>query len=436
MTLRLLLLLALTLSAPAATRSEAPAPGGEPSRPATALGPEVPRGAMARFLDACREGHYARAAEYLNLRQLPQAVRAQRGPELARELDVVLDRALWVDLDRLSDQPEGDPEDGLPALRDSLGTIETATGPVEVLIERVSQPGGPPVWKIAASTVAALPALYDEFGWRHVARPARARRPHGALRAAARPASAPSGDGDGSARPALAQGLRRGGRVHRGAAELRVQRDRPHRGPRRRWSRGGAGGAEDGREPLRQREPGRGSAGAAGRCLPLRRHGRDGRGHRAPLDPGAHRGPHAGPPPERAVLEARAREPEPARPNPRARHAHAAPGHERGAGAPGARSAAGDDRLTSQGARRVGARALRPHGAAGARDRAARIRAHDELGRVRRDPGTDLAARHGGGGRRRGAQVARGPPLVSRTRSPSPNSGASRRRWLRCSSSE
>src|SRR3989442_5701329 len=165
MTPRLLLLVALALSVPAAARSEAPAPGAEPARPATALGPEVPRGAMARFLAACREGHYARAAEYLNLRQLPQSVRAQRGAELARELETVLDRALWVDLDRLSDQPEGDPEDGLPALRDSLGTIETTTGPVEVLIERVSQPGGPPVWKIAASTVAAIPALYDEFGW-------------------------------------------------------------------------------------------------------------------------------------------------------------------------------------------------------------------------------------------------------------------------------
>src|SRR5438445_7433314 len=168
MTPRLLLLVALALSVPA--RSEAPAPGAEPARPATALGPEVPRGAMARFLAACREGHYARAAEYLNLRQLPQSVRAQRGAELARELETVLDRALWVDLDRLSDQPEGDPEDGLPALRDSLGTIETATGPVEVLIERVSQPGGVPVWKIAASTVVAIPALYDEFGWGPLAR--------------------------------------------------------------------------------------------------------------------------------------------------------------------------------------------------------------------------------------------------------------------------
>src|SRR2546425_3843077 len=165
MTPRLLLLVALALSVPTAARAEAPAPGAEPARPATALGPEVPRGAMARFLAACREGHYARAAEYLNLRQLPQSVRAQRGAELARELETVLDRALWVDLDRLSDQPEGDPEDGLPVLRDSLGTIETTTGPVEVLIERVSQPGGPPLWKIPASTVAAIPALYDEFGW-------------------------------------------------------------------------------------------------------------------------------------------------------------------------------------------------------------------------------------------------------------------------------
>src|SRR5437879_7269992 len=163
MTPRLLLLVALALSLPAAARPEAPAPGAEPARPATALGPEVPRGAVARFRDACREGHYARAAEYLNLRQLPQSVRAQRGAELARELDVVLDRALWVDPDRLSDQPEGDPEDGLPALRDSLGTIATTTGPVRVLMERVYQPGRRPVWKIAPSTVAALPALRAEL---------------------------------------------------------------------------------------------------------------------------------------------------------------------------------------------------------------------------------------------------------------------------------
>jgi len=125
---------------------------------------------MARFLEAARQGQYARAAEYLNLRQVPRSLRAQRGPELARELETVLDRALWVDPDKLSDQPEGDPDDGLPALRDSLGTIETSSGPIEILIDRVAESGGPPVWKFAASTVAAIPDLYEEFGWGPLAR--------------------------------------------------------------------------------------------------------------------------------------------------------------------------------------------------------------------------------------------------------------------------
>src|SRR5438067_5912539 len=140
--MRAALALLLALGAAGASRGEAPttttvAPPSEP-RPAHELGPETPRGAMGRFLAAVRDGQYARAAEYLNLRQIPRSVRAQRGPELARELETVLDRALWVDVDKLSDQPEGDPDDGLPALRDSLGTIDTTSGPVEILIERVA----------------------------------------------------------------------------------------------------------------------------------------------------------------------------------------------------------------------------------------------------------------------------------------------------------
>jgi MscS family membrane protein len=89
---------------------------------------------------------------------------------LARELETILDRALWVNLERLSTEPGGDPDDGLPPDKDSLGTIETADAPVEVLIERVPQPGGPHVWKIASSTAAAIPALYAEFGWGPLAR--------------------------------------------------------------------------------------------------------------------------------------------------------------------------------------------------------------------------------------------------------------------------
>jgi MscS family membrane protein len=137
----------------------------EAQRPAHELGPDTPRGAMFRFLDAAHHGRYALAAEYLNTRHLPSATRAAKGAELARELDAVLDRALVLHLNQVSQDPEGDPDDGLPPLRDSLGTVETANGPIEILIERVTQPSGTPVWKIAAATVAAIPTLYDEYGW-------------------------------------------------------------------------------------------------------------------------------------------------------------------------------------------------------------------------------------------------------------------------------
>jgi len=147
---------------PSTTTTTAPA---EATRPAIEYGPDTPRGAMARLFAASRSGQYARAAEYLNLRSLPPSQRAHRGPELARELETVLDRTLWVDVDKLSADPGGDPNDGLPGFRDSLGTIETSTGPVEILIERVAQPGGAPVWNIASTTVAMIPALYEEFGW-------------------------------------------------------------------------------------------------------------------------------------------------------------------------------------------------------------------------------------------------------------------------------
>ena len=166
--LRLLLAFALCAPAfaqPTTTASTPPSTEPAPPRSPLELGPDTPRGAIARFLAAAREGQYARAAEYLNLRQIPRAARARKGPELARELEAVLDRTLWIDLDEVSEPPEGDLNDRLPATLESLGTIETSSGPVEVLLERVPVTGGAPVWKVAASTVSTIPALYEEFGW-------------------------------------------------------------------------------------------------------------------------------------------------------------------------------------------------------------------------------------------------------------------------------
>jgi MscS family membrane protein len=134
--------------------------------PTKALAPaNTPRDMMRAFLEACRAGDYAAASYYLDLNSVPPSQRRRKGAVLARELKTVLDRTLWVNLEDLSDAPEGDLQDGLPPQRDIVGTIDTPKGPVDILLQRVREPDGKLTWKIAPATVARIPALYSEFGY-------------------------------------------------------------------------------------------------------------------------------------------------------------------------------------------------------------------------------------------------------------------------------
>ena len=56
---------------------------------------------------------------------------------LARQLRVVLDQALVPDVGALSDDPEGQLDDGLPARRDLVGRLDTGKGYVSVFLDRV-----------------------------------------------------------------------------------------------------------------------------------------------------------------------------------------------------------------------------------------------------------------------------------------------------------
>jgi len=147
-----------------AAASDAAAPSPKPVANRDVLNRETPRTAVVGFLDAAREGDFPRAAEYLFLGTLPKGWTADDGPLLARYLKTVLDRKLWVDVPILSKEPEGHANDGLPVARDLVGRIETAKGPVDILVQRTRLPGGDRVWKFASVTVAQIPDLYEEFG--------------------------------------------------------------------------------------------------------------------------------------------------------------------------------------------------------------------------------------------------------------------------------
>jgi MscS family membrane protein len=124
----------------------------------------TPRAAMREFLTACRAGDYEAAARYLDLRRVPPGRRAPEGPALARRLKAVLDRTLWVELDALSDAPEGELDDGLPPDREQVGVISTGVGAeVPLLLQRR---GGAEqgTWRITSLTLSAVPALSGELG--------------------------------------------------------------------------------------------------------------------------------------------------------------------------------------------------------------------------------------------------------------------------------
>ena len=161
------LLVALGLAWPATAAN--PAHGGATTPdttppPADEFGRGTPLGTVRGFLDATALRNYHRATSYLDLRRLPQAEVATRGPELARQLRVVLDNTVY-DLGTISDEPEGRVEPGLPKNRELIGRVQTDTGTFSVLLERVARDDGVPIWQFSNVTVSRIPDLYRDLSY-------------------------------------------------------------------------------------------------------------------------------------------------------------------------------------------------------------------------------------------------------------------------------
>lgn len=125
-----------------------------------------PRSSVKGFFKAARNGDFDRAAEYLDLRNLPWRMEENQGSELARQFKIALDRSLWVDLDIVSAKPEGNQEDSLHATRDAIGQIKLPTRTVDILLQQVPRKDGVYIWKFSNRTVAEIPALYRQFGYK------------------------------------------------------------------------------------------------------------------------------------------------------------------------------------------------------------------------------------------------------------------------------
>ena len=137
----------------------------QPNVPQDELERGTPRSSVKGYFKAARARDFEKAAEYLDLRSLPKGLEEEDGPQLARHLKIVLDRTVWVDMDTLSTDPKGHPEDGLPAYRDRVCHIKTPDKDVDILIQRVPRGDGTSIWKISSITVAQIPHMYQHFGY-------------------------------------------------------------------------------------------------------------------------------------------------------------------------------------------------------------------------------------------------------------------------------
>lgn len=133
--------------------------------PEDALNRGTPRGSINGYLEATARFDYPMAAEYLDLSDLPANVEKIGGPELARQLNLILTRSVWFDDHTVSDDPEGLKGDGLPIDRDQLVVINSRRGDVELWMQRIPRGDGEQIWKVSNRSVALVPELYDEFSY-------------------------------------------------------------------------------------------------------------------------------------------------------------------------------------------------------------------------------------------------------------------------------
>lgn len=153
----LLLALLLVPGSLAWAQAGATAPAA-PTPPATdRLGRDTPRGTVLGFMSAARKGDDELSRMYLDTN-----LRGEAAVELAHQLFLVLDSRLPARLNALSDRPEGATTNPLKPDQNVVGTINTASGPLDIVVERITPKNSGPVWLFSRQTLSVIPDVYAE----------------------------------------------------------------------------------------------------------------------------------------------------------------------------------------------------------------------------------------------------------------------------------
>ncbi|WP_299821051.1 mechanosensitive ion channel family protein [uncultured Jannaschia sp.] len=157
------LVLALLLATPAVAQTMPDLAGGAEPVATTVVDPfgrDTLRGMVDGLIDALADADTDRAARYLDLSAVPEALRELRSAEFATAIEAVLDRSGGIlPTYLLSTAPEGNTDDGLPADEDGFAVIRTDEGSTELTAHRVTGPEGAQVWQVTPETLALVRRL-------------------------------------------------------------------------------------------------------------------------------------------------------------------------------------------------------------------------------------------------------------------------------------
>jgi MscS family membrane protein len=137
--------------------SQAPAaPAAESKDP---LGRTTPQSSVIHFLEAAHARDYSKAAKFLDLRQMPVAERVKAGPELAKQLEDLLDDTPF-DIATLGRDPEGETDDDYDPQYDALATFRPDNQTVTLALERIQVRPDSHVWVVSAPSVGLIPLAH------------------------------------------------------------------------------------------------------------------------------------------------------------------------------------------------------------------------------------------------------------------------------------
>lgn len=148
---------AVPQSLPTLSGTSAPASAKPESDP---LKRDTPRDAIYGLLQACHDGNYDLAAQYLDLHRMRSDQRATQGPILAKQLGMILDRDTQFEVSRLSNDPAGRVGDGLAANLDRLVDFEANQQNIVLFLQRQNV-GGLQLWLVSSDSIPHIPQLAE-----------------------------------------------------------------------------------------------------------------------------------------------------------------------------------------------------------------------------------------------------------------------------------